>query len=419
MSDVSEPLQIKLDKKIFNEAFYPHLFDYSNRWEIYKGSAGSGKSHFISQKLIIKAMNEPGRRVLACRRYSSTIRQTIWELMIQQLRFFKMLDYCEINKTDRQISLPNGSQIIFMGLDDECKLLSLTDISDIWIEEAFEVSQDIAQQLNLRMRSNKPHQQLFLSFNPISKSSWLYEFCEGATRPKSLMYHQSTYRDNRFLPESYVSELEDMYRTNPQKARIFCDGNWGVVTESLVFPNHRAEKFNIDEKLKDKDLTVHVGVDLGYIDASTVIVSLWDKANQKIYIIDEYYECRATLDDVCEAMKSMGVGKLPVYIDSAEPRSIQYFNSLGINAKPCKKSNGSNTLYIQFIQNHEVIIHESCEHSIEDFDNFCYLKNKQTGLLEEDKFDHAYSHTIDALKYSYSDVYKNRKLKSYNWKLGI
>lgn len=414
-----EPLQIKIDKSVFNEAFYPYLFNYNSRWEVYKGSAGSGKSHFISQKLIIKAMNEPGRRVLACRRYSSTIRETIWQLFIQQLRFFQVYDMCEINKTDRVISFPNGSQIIFMGLDDECKLLSLTDISDIWIEEAFEVSQDIAQQLNLRMRSKKPHQQLFLSFNPISKSSWLYEFCEGATRPKSLMYHQSTYRDNRFLPESYVEELEDMYRTNPQKARIFCDGNWGVVTESLVFPKHRVGDFDVDEMLKNKELQVKIGCDLGYIDASTVIVSLWDKANQKIYIIDEYYETRATLDDVVGAMKNMGVGKSPVYIDSAEPRSIAYFNQLGINAKPSKKSNGSNSLYIQFIQNHEVIIHKSCEHSIEDFDNFCYLKNKQTGLLEEDKFDHAYSHTIDALKYSYSDVYKNKRLKSYSWNLGI
>jgi phage terminase large subunit len=41
---MSEPIQIKLDKSIFNEAFYPYLFDYSNRWEVYRGSAGSGKS---------------------------------------------------------------------------------------------------------------------------------------------------------------------------------------------------------------------------------------------------------------------------------------------------------------------------------------------------------------------------------------
>ena len=412
-------MEIKLDKRIFNDAFFPHLFDYSKRWNVFKGSAGSGKSHFISQKLILKGMNDPGRRILVCRRYGSTITHTVWQLIITQLRFFQILDMCEVNKTDRMIKLPNDSVFIFMGLDVEEKLLSLTDISDIWIEEAFEVTQDMAQQLSLRMRSKKPNQQLFLSFNPISKSSWLFEFCEGSTRPKSFFYHQSTYRDNRFLPEEYVDELEDLYRTNPQKARIFCDGNWGVVTESLVFPNHRVCDFDIAEKIADKSLEVKVGCDLGYVDASTVVISLWDKANKKIFVISEYYETRATLDDVVAAMKDMGVGKLPVFIDSAEPRSIDYFNKLGINAKPSKKSNGSNELYIQFLQNHEIIIHESCSHVAEDFENFCYLKNRQTGLLEENKFDHAYSHTIDALKYSYSQVYKNKKLKSFNWKLGI
>lgn len=376
-------------------------------------------SHFISQKLIIKALNCPNRRVLVCRRYTSTIRETVFQLFLEQLTFFKILNYCDINKTERTIKLPNGSQFIFMGLDDECKLLSLQNISDIWVEEAFEVSYDIVSQLNLRMRSQQENQQLYLSFNPISKSSWLYSFCEGETRPNSFFYHQSTYKDNRFLPKEYVSQLEDMYRTNPQKARIFCDGNWGVITESLVFPNHRTEDFNIDELMKDKSLEIHVGIDLGYIDASTIIVSLWDKVNQKIYIIDEYYQTRATLDQVVEGARNMGIGKLPIFVDSAEPRSIAYFNSLGINAKPSKKNNGSNTLYIQFLQNHQIIIHNKCVHSIEDFDNFCYLKNKQTGLLEEDKFDHAYSHTIDALKYSYSECFKNKKLKSYNWKLGI
>ena len=412
-------MEIKLDKKIFNEAFFPYLFDYSKRWNVYKGSAGSGKSHFISQKLIIKILNDPGRRILVCRRYGSSITNTVWQQMITQLRFFKILEMCEINKTDRTITLPNGSMIIFMGLDLEEKLLSLTDISDIWIEEAFEITQDMAQQLSFRMRGQKPNQQLYLSFNPISKSSWLYEFCEGSTRPKSFFYHQSTYRDNRFLTKEYVEDLEDTYRTNPQKARIFCDGNWGVVTESLVFPNHKVENFDIAEKISDKSLAVKIGCDLGYVDASTVVISLWDKANKKIFVISEYYETRATLDDVVEGMKSMGVGKLPVFVDSAEPRSIAYFNQLGINAQPSKKSNGANALYISFLQNHEIIIHESCSHVAEDFENFCYLKNRQTGLLDETKFDHTYSHTIDALKYSYSDVYKNKKLKSFNWKLGI
>lgn len=413
-------MDIKLDKKIFNDAFYPYLFDYSNRWEVYRGSAGSGKSHFISQKLIIKAMNDPGRRILICRRYGSTITHTVWELFKQQLQFFKILDYCNVNKTDRTIRLPNGSQLIFMGLDDECKLLSLTDIADVFIEEVFEASYDIIQQLNLRLRGSKENQQLFLAFNPISKNHWLFEFCEGITQPKSMLYHVSTYKDNlRFLPSAYVEALEDMERTNPNKARVFVRGEWGVDTEGLVFTNVLVKGFNIDEKLKDKDLTVRVGCDLGYIDASTIVVSLWDKENNKIYVIDEYYETRATLDEVVAAMKNMGVGKLPVYVDSAEPRSIDYFNQLGINAKPSKKSNGANELYIQFLQNHQIIIHESCTHTAEDFMNFSYQKDRQSGKFIDNKYTHEWSHTIDALKYSYSDVYRNRKLKSYTWHMGF
>ena len=415
-----KPLQIKIDKSVFNEKFYPYLVDYSHRWEVYRGSAGSGKSYFISQKLIIKALNDPNRRILCCRRFTSTIRETVWQLFLEQLDFFQITPYCDINKTERTIKLPNGSQFIFQGLDEETKLLSLQNISDIFVEECYEVNYDIIQQLNLRMRGKKENQQIYMAFNPISKNHWLYEFCEGETKPSNMLYHVSTYKDNlKFLPQPYVEALEDMIRTNPTKARVFVFGEWGINTDGLVFKNAKVKPFDIDELLKDKNLQIHIGCDLGYIDASTVVISVYDKTNKKIYVINEYYETRATLDEVVQAMKDMGVGKLPVFVDSAEPRSIQYFQQLGINAKPSKKGNDSNRLYIQFLQNHEIIIHESCVHVSEDFNNFSYQKNKQTGQFEDDKYTHEWSHTIDALKYSYSDVYKNKKLKSYNWKLGI
>ena len=40
MSD--EPIQIKIDKSVFNEKFFPYLFDYSHRFEVYRGGSGSG-----------------------------------------------------------------------------------------------------------------------------------------------------------------------------------------------------------------------------------------------------------------------------------------------------------------------------------------------------------------------------------------
>ena len=51
-------IKLKLHKELFSPKFYPLLFDYSHRWEIYMGSAGSSKSYFITQKLIVRACNE-------------------------------------------------------------------------------------------------------------------------------------------------------------------------------------------------------------------------------------------------------------------------------------------------------------------------------------------------------------------------
>ena len=45
-----------------------------------------------------------------------------------------------------------------MGLDEETKLLSLNDIGTIWVEEVFEVTKHMVEQLNLRMRSQNKNQ---------------------------------------------------------------------------------------------------------------------------------------------------------------------------------------------------------------------------------------------------------------------
>ena len=64
-------------------------------------------------------------------------------------------------------------------------------------------------QLNLRMRGKARNQQIIMSFNPISKSSWLYKFCE-LTPPDNFRYLHSTYKDNPFLNAEYIKSLDEM-----------------------------------------------------------------------------------------------------------------------------------------------------------------------------------------------------------------
>ena len=410
-------MQLNIHARTFSAKFLPLLNDYSHRWEIYKGSAGSGKSHFITQKIIIKALREK-RRVMICRRYGTTMRNSVFKLFKDVIESFKITHLTRIKESDMSITLPNGSEIIFVGLDNEEKLLSIAGITDIFIEEVYEVPKEIVDQLNLRMRGKAPNQQIYMAFNPISAKHWLYDFCEGSTRPESSIYSQSTFRDNPFLPDEYVKALEDMYRTNPNKARVFCDGNWGADVEGLVYKNHVISNFDINELIK-QGLEVRVGIDWGFVDPTTVVVSLFDKPKKEIYIIGEFYKRGATLEEIKDGIIQLGISKQKMYCDGAEPDKVDYLRRNGFNAVSAKKGAGSVKAGISFLQDMKIICHESCVNVAAELENYVYLKDKKTGQYIEDSYDHDFSHTMDALRYSYSDLYSAARLTSAKLMLGI
>lgn len=410
-------MQLNIHARTFSAKFLPLLNDYSHRWEIYKGSAGSGKSHFITQKIIIKALREK-RRVMICRRYGTTMRNSVFKLFKDVIESFKITHLTRIKESDMSITLPNGSEIIFVGLDNEEKLLSIAGITDIFIEEVYEVPKEIVDQLNLRMRGKAPNQQIYMAFNPISAKHWLYDFCEGSTRPESSIYSQSTFRDNPFLPDEYVKALEDMYRTNPNKARVFCDGNWGADVEGLVYKNHVLSDFDINELIK-QGLEVRVGIDWGFVDPTTVVVSLFDKPKKEIYIIGEFYKRGATLEEIKDGIVQLGISKQKMYCDGAEPDKVDYLRRNGFNAVSAKKGAGSVKAGISFLQDMKIICHESCVNVAAELENYVYLKDKKTGQYIEDSYDHDFSHAMDALRYSYSDLYSAARLTSAKLMLGI
>ena len=401
-------INLQLKRSLFVPKFYPLLFDYSHRWEVYMGSAGSAKSYFITQKIIIRCCNEK-IKVAVCRRYGTTIRNTCFSVFTDILAKWKLTPHVKIRESDFNIRFPNGSEIIFIGLDEETKLLSLHGIGTVFVEEAYEVPKGIVEQLDLRMRADVDGLQLILAFNPISKNHWLYDFCE-VNPPPSFLYTHSTFRDNPFLNPEYVRALEGLYTRNPPKARIFCDGLWGVDAEGLVIKNWKAQAFDPME-LAAKGLEHRAGMDLGWIDKSAIIDTLYDRANKTIYVFNEFYKSGCQLTQLAEALKDMGLRKTRVYVDDAEPRSIQYFKQEGINATACAKGKDSVKAGLMFLQDHLIVVHPKCKSFITELENFSYVKSKQTGEWTEDT-THEYSHAIDACRYAYSDIYTQTRLRT-------
>ena len=398
-------IQLKLNKSLFVPKFYPLLLDYSHRWEIYMGSAGSAKSYFITQKLIVRACSEK-IKIMVCRRYGSTIRNTCFALFKEILGKWKLLPYVKIRETDFNIRFPNGSEIIFIGLDEETKLLSLTGIGTIFIEEIYEVPKPIVEQLNLRMRGNTPNQQIIAAFNPISANHWLKDFCE-INPPSNFIFTHSTYKDNPFLNADYIAELEELYTRNPQKARVFCDGEWGVDAEGLVFQNWKVEEFN-HEEIQGQ---LMVGLDFGFIhDISAIVAALMVEEQGRIYIFKEFGATGKTNKDLANIINSMGLSKSVIIADCAEPKSIAEIKAEGIQKiKPCTKGKDSILHGIQKLQNYQIIIHPSCSGIITEFENYTYEKDKNTGLYINKPIDD-FNHYIDALRYSLQCV--GTKLKA-------
>lgn len=401
-------VQLNLKQSMFVPKFYPYLLDYSHRWEIYMGSAGSAKSYFITQKLIVRACRQP-IKILVCRRYGTTIRNSCFSLFKDILSYWKLTQFVKIRETDFNIKFPNGSEIIFMGLDDEAKLLSLNNIGCIFIEEAYEVPKEIVEQLNLRMRAKIENQQIILAFNPISKNSWLYDFCE-INPPENCLYLHSTYKDNPFLPKEYVRAMEEMIVRNPAKARVYAFGEWGVDSEGLVIKNWRKEIFNPME-LAAAGLEHRAGIDLGWVDKTAIIDTLYDRENKTIYVFNEFYKSGCQLSDIVSTIGDMNLRKTKIFVDSAEPRSIQFFKQEGINAVGCSKGKDSVKAGLMFLQDVLIIVHPSCQNFIMELENFSYIKSKITGEWTEDT-THEWSHAIDACRYAYSDIYTNKKLKT-------
>lgn len=403
-------IELKIKKTQFIPKFYPLLLDYSKRWEFWCGSAGSGKSYTIAQRIIIRCCNEP-IKVLVCRRYATTLRNSCFSLFKEILTKWQIVSYVKIRETDMTITFPNGSQIIMIGLDTEEKLLSLNDISTIWIEEAYEVEREKVEQLNLRMRGAAQNQQLFLSWNPISKNSWLYKFTVVEPPENSIFIH-STYKDNPFLNEEYVVALDEMQTRNPSKYRVYGLGEWGVDTEGLVITNWRKEDINPMELAK-QGLEHRVGLDLGWIDKSAIIDTLFDREKRIIYVFNEFYKSGCQPSELAQAIKDMNLAKSKIKVDASEPRTIQFFRNEGINAEGCAKGKDSVKAGLMFLQDCLIIVSPKCQNFITELENFSYIKSKVTGEYTEDT-THEWSHAIDACRYAYSDIYTNKQLKTIN-----
>lgn len=397
-------IKLNIKKTAIAPVYYPYLTKYDTRYEVYFGGAGSGKSYFIAQKILVKALISK-RKILVVRKVATTLKDSVFALLIDMLKKWKLHDKCKINLSTFTIELPNDSLLLLKGLDDSEKIKSITDITDIWIEEATELTENDFTQLDLRLRANVPDLQMFLSFNPVSKINWCYKrfFANGA--PPNTEILKTTYLDNPFLPAEYIASLEEMKNTNPTYYKIYALGEFCSL-DKLVFNNWEIGELPLAG-------TLICGLDFGYVnDPSALITAYVNESAKTIYINDCFYKRGLLNNEIAEIIKYKGLSKEIIIADSAEQKSIEEIKRLGVpRIRPATKGAGSIRQGIAKLQQYKIVINPACEDVIIEFQNYSYKKDKLTGEYTNTPID-AFCHAIDSLRYSLQAIEDNKRLQT-------
>lgn len=406
-------IKINIGPNLVLPVYRPYLEDYRYRYNVYYGGRGSGKTRFVMDKLVLKGLREK-RTILLMRKTTANCKYSVWKELKEAVARFKLTKYFTFYESDYSaVCGLTGTVFRCQGLDNAEKIKGFSEISDVLLEEATEFTPEDIDLIDGTVRSVKyalPLQIYFL-FNPVSKANYVYKrfgFDTGIIPPNTFVL-KTTYLDNPHLSPDYIERMEHMRITNPTRWKIEALGDF-VSLDKLIFHNYVVEDFNH----ADIKGNLIIGMDFGFInDVSTIVASILDEENSRIYVFKEWGATGKTNDELAKIISSLGFAKSTIIADAAEMKSIEEIKRLGITRiKPCVKGPDSIIHGIQKLQNYQIIVHPSCGELITEFENYSWTKNKDGEYINKPIDD--FNHYCDALRYSLQCVDNSRKLKTLN-----
>lgn len=368
------------------------------RYIVMRGSAGSGKSVDTAQNYILRLMQDKGRNLVCIRKSDITNRDSTYaELTGAVYKMFgeKYTRYWNIKQSPLQLTcLANGNQIIFRGVNDEKqreKLKSITfqkgKLTDVWIEEATEITQADFEIIDDRLRGELPEGQFYqirMTFNPVNKNHWIKKVFFDIPDDNVLTHH-STYLMNRFIDDAYRARMERRKIVDPEGYEIYGLGNWGEIGGLIL---HNWEISECSSNLNDYD-DIAIGQDFGFNHANAIL--LLGIKDDNIYILKEVYCFEKETSEIIPLAQAADIPmNKEMWCDSAEPDRIKMWKNAGYRAKGVDKggTNGSVKAQIDWLKGivrkdkaikRMIYVHPSCVNTIKELQQWKWKKDEKTG----------------------------------------
>lgn len=438
--------------KEVNPRFENFIFDWNYKKYLLVGGYGSSKSYHIALKLIIKGLEEK-RKMLVVREVYDTHRDSTFSLFKEILEDLNLLAESPREKKRKvvakespfKLTFPNGSEIIFKGMDKPEKLKSINGVTIVWLEECSEIKYDGYKELLGRLRHPYLSLHFILSTNPVGTDNWVYThfFKNVDDKGKETVvlddeilyklhtvvrgdtyYHHSTVDDNYFVQQDYIDQLEEMKNFDKDLYRIARKGRFGI-NGLRVLPQWEV----MDHDMVMREVRgipkrwYRQGMDFGFETSYNAIVWMAiDDKNKWLYIYKEYYKNKMTDDKTAEDLRTdpkyAGILDEEIIADCEDPKAIQFYNQEGFTMRKCRKFAGSRLANTKKVKRFKRIICSSeCVNTNRECSTLTYFK-KPDGTLVLDEFN-IDPHTFSAIWYGLDGyTVANFKEKSTNSRRG-
>lgn len=368
-----------------------------------EGSSRSTKTFSILQFIIGEHLATKKLTTTICRERLTWLKATIIpdfkEIMSEE--YMGIWSDANWSITDSVYKI-NGGSIQFIGLDEAQKLHGRKQ--DIfWINEAVEAKYKHYQQLIIRTKK-----RVLLDYNPSYEQHWIYD---KVIPRDDCEFIKSTYKDNPFLGQAIVDEIERLEPTLYNIEQGTADEvSWKIygLGERAA---HRGLIFSKAKIVKDippvAEWKSHFyGLDFGFTNDPTAF-TLVVHAHGQLYFRQLIYKRGLTnivnerfpeKDSIEKRFIALGISKTTeIWADGAEPKSIEDLKTAGYNIKAADKGQDSVRTGIDTMQRYPLNITEDSVDAIREKNNYKW-KEDSSGNPTNVPID-AWNHFWDSARY--------------------
>jgi phage terminase large subunit len=351
------------------------------RVRIVRGGTSSSKTFSIIPMLITYAVQKENTEISIVSESIPHLRRGAIRDFLKIMQMVGMYDPNKWNKSSLTYTFSNNSFIEFFSADQPDKLRGARrDV--LFINECNNVDWESYYQLAIRTRKF-----IYLDYNPVTEF-WVDTELIGDEDSEMIIL---TYKDNEALDPSIVAEIEKAREKGETSSywanwfRVYGLGQIGNL-EGVIFSNYQ-----LIDTIPDDARLLGCGVDFGYSVDPTAIVEVYQYNDQRI-IKEICYRTGMLNSDIAKVLPK-GV---PVYADSAEPKSIEEIRRFGISIKGVTKGKDSINYGIQVMQGQNYMITKDSTNLIKELRGYCWDKGKDGKTLPIPVGD---DHIIDAWRY--------------------